>query len=253
MILSLVTIKEEDYNKVKEQFYKKPNIPEIELQLETYQKELLIHNNYKILPEFIKTLAIYSKSLLLKQLKGSSDFIEEDDVEVLTNTIANNFIKRYFRSEDSIVGASFAGILIFKVKEVLSYYFKNKGLESSVSIDDDAFKDNESHVTKLEEVLSYKKFEKENKDEDLMFYKENILRKIDREVSLLKRVSSTSKIHLLFLQYLIYLFITQKEKQNKKLDLISSQVLKFLNYDKTENPERIASLLESALLDIQTN
>lgn len=253
MILSLVTIKEEDYNKVKGQFYKKPNIPEIELQLEAYQKELLIHNNYAILPDFIKTIATYSKSLLLKQLKGSSDFIEEDDVEVLTNTIANNFIKRYFRSEDSIVGASFAGILIFKVKEVLSYYFKNKGLESSISIDDDAFKDNESHVTKLEEILSYKKYEKENTEEDLILYKENILFKIDRELKLLKQVQSKSKIHLLFLQYLIYLFIIQKEKQDKKLDLISSQVLRFLNYDNKENSEKIASLLESALLDIQTN
>ena len=49
---------------------------------------------------------------------------------------AENFVKRYFRSENPAIGASFAGVLDYKAQEVLSKYWKSSSIESSLSLDD---------------------------------------------------------------------------------------------------------------------
>lgn len=256
MILALPKISQEQYDSVKSDFYKKPNIPEIELKLESLQQEILLRENYDALPEFRENLSIYAKSILLKQLKGSTDFIDPETTEILADTAADNFIKRYFRLENPTVGASFAGILIFKVKEVLSIFFKGLGIESNVSIDSYyGGEEGSNNALTVEQKLSFDMYEKNQGNEiDVDILKEDGFNKIERECELLAELDSKSDVKLnlntKFLQYLIYLLCIQQKRKDKRLTTASAQALRVLEENETQR-EKIAPYLESALLDIQ--
>lgn len=250
MILALPKVTEEQYLATKSDFYKKPNIPEIELELEDLQKELLLKENYTVLPEFKQKVSTYAKSILLKQLKGSTDYIDPEITEVLADKAADNFIRRYFRIENPVVGASFAGILIFKVKEVLSHFFKGIGIESKVSVDSYYGGEvNSNNVLTVEQKLSYDLYEKNQKNVDIETVKDLIYTKIEKEYDLLNKLDKKG-LGIKFLQYLIYVIYLQQEKQDKKLSFMSAQALKFVE-ENEENQEKLAPFLESALLDIQ--
>lgn len=251
MILELPKLTQSQYDARKEDFYKKPGIPTIELELEECQKELLLKGNFGILPKFHERLATYSKSLLLKELKGSTDFIEPVKVEELADQAADNFIKRYFRTEDPVVGASFAGILQYKVREVLSIYFKSTAIESKVSLDTEIGED-ANNVLTVEQLLSYKLYASESSEEDPMDiddYIEAISIKIEKELALLRRIRLERNLDLLFLQYLTYICILQSNKLDRKLTSVSAQALKLVASSE-EQLARITPILESALLDI---
>lgn len=251
MILALPKITEEEYKAAKEGFYKKPNIPEIELELEDFQKEILLKENYSVLPAFRQKVSVYAKSILLKQLKGSSDYIDPEITEVLADKAADNFIKRYFRIANPVVGASFAGILIFKVKEVLSHFFKGVGIESKVSIDSYyGGEENSNNALTVEQKLSFDLYEK-NTDIDIDLLKDLIYTKVEKECDLLKKLPRKD-IYLKFLQYLIYVFYLQKERQDKILNIVTNQALELIE-ENEEKQEELAPYLESALLDIQVS
>ena len=262
MILDLPKITQEEYDQAKSNYYKKPGIPEIELELESYQKKLLIDEDYSVLDIFEKRLAVYAKSLILKSVKGTSDFIEPEDVDQLSDIAAKNFIKRYFRTSDPIIGASFAGIMQFKVKEVLSIYFKTSGLESGLSLDliyggeDDSGNGSNS----VENKLSYRDYVKNQNDDeisDLESFKEATLKLIEKECELLNQIPNTddylnTKLSSRFLEYVIYVYMLQKKRGDRKLTSISSLAIRLLE----NNPDLVIKLtpyLESALLDIQQN
>ncbi len=253
MILELPQYTIEKYTEFTEQYYKKPGVPEIELQLRELQKQILIDMNYSVLPEMISLLAQYAKSILLKQIKGGTDYIEPYIVEGLAEIAANNFIKRYFRNPEPIVGVSFAGILEFKVKEVKAMYFGQKALESVVSLDDTYNNiDDDNNVSK-ETKLSYKEYLKDLTDEepDIDISYEEVEDLIETECDLLRKMSYKN-MDTLFLKYLLYLILLQKERKERKLTNISKQAIHFIS-SKDEMIPKITPILESALLDIQNN
>lgn len=251
MIVELPKLTQELYNKRKEDFYKKPGIPDIELELEEYQKELLLKGNFGILPIMHTRLAVYAKSLLLKELKGTSDFIEEDKVEELVDVAASNFIKRYFRIPEPVVGASFAGILQYKVREVLSNYFKGIGLESNVSIDTGIGEEDNVAMT-VEQLLAFKAFTKNARDNlhnDLDDYLDIIYERLEKELALLREIRIEKNLDKLFLQYLTYLCILQSSRLDRRLTVVSAQALKLVA-SSSEQLAKVTPILESALLDI---
>ena len=254
MILELPKFTKEQYAKAKEEFYKKPGIPDIELELEEYQKELLLKGNFGILPQFHKTLSIYSKSLLLQRLSVTGDYIEPEKVDELSDMAADNFIKRYFRTENPIVGASFAGILQFKVKEVLSIYFKSSAIESNVSLDTEVGNASSNNTLTVEQILAYKNYT-EGTTEDLdpqTTYEDcvdDIFLKIQDECKLLQQINLNKNLNSYFLQYLIYLYILQSSRLEKKLNTISGQAVKLI-LDDEKSINSILPILESSLLDI---
>lgn len=254
MILALPKVTKKQYETAKSNFYKKPGIPDIELELEEYQKELLLKANYGILPAFREKLAVYAKSILLKQVKGSSDYIDPSDVEDLAEVASENFIKRYFRTDEPVVGASFAGILIFKVREVLSTYFKNLGIESNLSLDtlyEDSDSSSNNSLT-VEQLLSYKVYENsEDIQERLLETKNLIYEKIETECNLLKQVHVCKKLNIKFLKYLVYIYVLQNERMDKKLTAVSAQAIRLIEDDE-EQILQLTPVLESALLDIKT-
>ena len=251
MILELPKLTQKEYDKRKEDFYKKPGIPDIELELEGYQKELLLKENYGILPKMHERLAVYAKSLILQALGENKEFIDPAIVDSLSDQAADNFIKRYFRTEDPVVGASFAGILTYKVKEVLSAYFKGTAIESNVSLDTELSNDTNNSLT-VEQLLAFKEYNSNHNAEDGYDFTdraEEIYERIERECSLLKKVNLEKDLDKLFLQYLIYLYILQSSRMDRKLTSVSSQALRLIAVDENQLA-RITPILESAFLDV---
>lgn len=251
MIVELPKISVEEYEAFRKRYYTKPGISEMELQLREFQKKILLEQDYSVLPEFRKQLAIYAKSILLKLVKGTSDYIEPATVEELAEIAAENFIKRYFRNDEPIVGVSFAGILIFKVREVRSIYLKTKSLESALSLDVVYGDEDSNNALSVESRLSFKDFvETEDESEKLEEYKERILEKIEAECKLLDQIPNKKGLSRKFLQYLIYVTLLQKEKNDRKINVIANQAIKLVESDEQKLVE-LTPILESAFLDVQ--
>lgn len=251
MIVELPKISIEEYEAFRKRYYTKPGISEMELQLREFQKKILLEQDYSVLPEFRKQLAIYAKSILLKLVKGTSDYIEPAIVEELAEIAAENFIKRYFRNDEPIVGVSFAGILIFKVREVRSIYLKTKSLESALSLDVVYGDEDSNNALSVESKLSFKDFvETEDETEKLEDYKEKILENIKAECKLLDQIPNKKGLSRKFLQYLIYITLLQKEKNDRKINVIANQAIKLVESDEQKLVE-LTPILESAFLDLQ--
>lgn len=251
MIVELPKISVEEYEAFRKRYYTKPGISEMELQLREFQKKILLEQDYSVLPEFRKQLAIYAKSILLKLVKGTSDYIEPATVEELAEIAAENFIKRYFRNDEPIVGVSFAGILIFKVREVRSIYLKTKSLESALSLDVVYGDEDSNNSLSVESRLSFKDFiETEDESEKLEEYKDKILEKIEAECELLDQIPNKKGLSRKFLQYLIYVTLLQKEKNDRKINVIANQAIKLVESDEQKLVE-LTPILESAFLDVQ--
>lgn len=261
MIYKVPRMTREEYLEFKKQYYFKPGAPEIEIRLKGYQERLLLEGDLSVLPDFKKDLSLYAKSILLKMTKGGHEFIEEFDVENMAEEAADNFLKRYFRNDEPAIGASFAGVLTFKVREVRARYFKTSTLESNMSLDN-IWGDGDSEKNLSNESrLSYKNYlenEEDVKSKDLELFWQRIENKIDKECELLNTLQNinpvykNSKIPLstLFLKYLLYVSILKKSKDDKKLLNISSSVLNIL-IEGSVAKNKLAPILESALLDIQ--
>ena len=252
MIIDIKTYTPEEYKEFKESnFYFKEDPPEIEVKLQELQKKLLVDQDLTVLPTFKNTLATYAKSHLLARLKGSSDYIDPLEVEALSETAAENFLKRYFRNENPIIGASFSGVLQFKVTEVLSEYFKGKSVGSVLSLDDVfSDKDGSESITR-ESLLSYKAFLKEQgleKEALSEVDQEFILEKINEECELLRDIEEIKNADVLFLKFLIYITILQGWRKDKKLNVVINIAERLLE-DKKYNSFDLKSLLESAFLD----
>lgn len=252
MIIELPKVTPEEYEAFRQKYYVKPGISEMELQLREFQKKILLESDYSVLPEFKKQLAIYAASILKKLVKGTSDYIPPETVDELSGIAAENFIKRYFRNDEPIVGVSFAGILIFKVKEVRSMYLKTKGLESALSLDVVYGNEEDANSSlSVESKLSYKEYlEQDDEYERLSDYKETIMENVEKECELLKQVPNKKGLSTKFLQYLLYILILQKEKHDRKINVIASQAVRLLENDEQKLSE-LVPILESALLDIQ--
>lgn len=255
MILELPKLSKEQYEKQKEGFYKKLGKIPIEIELEDYQKDLLLNQNFNILPKFFERLEVYTKSLLLKTLKGSSNYIQEAKVDALVEKAVSNFIKRYFRAKDCVVGASFAGILQFKIQEVLSNYFKNSALESNVSLDAEiGNSSSENNVLTVGQLLDYKHYENYTVQEepDAEERAQDVYAKVEEEVEAFKKINTVKNLNKYFLQYLIYLYLLQSTRVDKRVFVVSEQAIKLIT-NESAKAEKLTPFMESGLLDVSEN
>lgn len=252
MIIELPKVTPEEYEAFRKKYYTKPGISEMELQLREFQKKILLESDYSILPEFRQQLSIYAASLLKKLIKGTSDYIPPETVAELSSIAADNFIKRYFRNDEPIVGVSFAGILIFKVREVRSMYLKSKSLESPLSLDIVYGNEDDSNSSlSVESRLSYKEYVEQFDEFGLLEdYKDTVLENVEVECELLNQIKDKKGLSTKFLQYLIYIMLFQREKKDRKINVIASRALKLIEKDEQKLRE-LAPILESALLDVQ--
>lgn len=248
MIIEIPRMTKEEYNTFKSQYYVKDGVPDIELELREYQEEILLKGNYEVLPLFIERLTVYIRSILLKQIKGS-DFVDPAEVDALSEKAASSFIKRYFRQDNPCVGVSFAGILIFKAKEVLSLYRKNRGMETKVSLDYNSYSNNEEEGPSVENQLTYKNYLKD-KDDDLsdVYLAENIWNRILKECNYIKKININYEN--LFLTYLTYITLLSKNRGKLKTEELSNIAIKFLNIPENDIFQ-LTSILESSYMDVR--
>ena len=248
MIIDAPRLTREQYNKIKSNYYEKPGIPEIELKLQAHQERVLIDGDYTHLKEFKADVQVYVRSLILKRLNGGTDYIDETLVDSLSSEAADNFLKRYFRSDSPAIGASFAGVLDFKAREVLSNYFKQDNIESKISLDDVLSGSDEGRAASFEDRLAYLQYIKSKPEEyDKVEEIENFLSKVDAECEKLDMIPSKELLSDIFLEYLIYLVYLQSTREDKKLSSVSTIALGMLGDDKSKD---LTPILESALLDI---
>lgn len=92
--------------------------PETEQQLLLLQDKYLRTRDPKLWEEMYNLCQKYMRSLLLKQLKNGK-FMDPEEVEDRTTQATLSFMSQYKRRPDFEVGASFAGMMRFKVLEVL--------------------------------------------------------------------------------------------------------------------------------------
>lgn len=255
MIYDAPKMTEEEYKEFKSHFYYKPNPPQIETDCQNYQYEVLVKNNYKVLKDFKKALGEYAKSILLKMLSGGNDYIDCAVVESMADVAAENFLKRYFRNDEPAVGASFYGILTFKVREVLSEYFKGTNVDSKMSLNAN-WGDDENSVSN-ETRLSYKEYLKEQGEEiDLDEAVDFIMNRVDRTCEELKEVEKLhdyKKLDTMFLEYLLYISLLQKSRQDKKVSAIATTAYSLVDPFQQLNQVKsnhLRGVLESAFLDV---
>ena len=240
MVIDLPRKTEKEYTAYKSKFYKKPNPPEIEVILENLQHEVVVNGRYDLMPEFKRNVSDYMKSFILKHLKNGKG-VPEDSVNTLVDEAATNFLRRYFRFENPIVGGSFGGLFDKKVQEVISGYFKNENIKANISMDTNFFEDPESTYGNF---LSYKKYLEEihnEGDADLLLVPFKELSEICDNLEKIKKGISKK-----FLCY-IYFMICLLERRNKKpLTALSPIALSMVDAEPDEE-----SILETALLDLR--
>lgn len=269
MIVQIKKFTEDEYNAELAKYYEKPNPPEIEVKLKALQKRIVVDQDYSCFGEFRDNIYVYTKSLLLKKIrennqrnrkkmqnqnpKGSdeakNEFIDEAVVADLAGRAADSFTRRYFRLENPIVGASFAGILDYKCREVLNPYHKNKKLEAPISLNDVFPGDDTEGKNTLEFILSYEKWLKENEDTDshIQMVHDKCVSTLDRECEYLDKIQDdTPNLSTKFLEYLIYLIILQKSKDSNKITKLSNCALNCADIE----DEHVISIMESAYLDL---
>jgi len=112
--------------------------PQIEQDLFSLQEKYLKTKKYEYWQEMFSLCQVYSKSMILKRNKGKR-FISPDEIEESATSTALAFMKQYFTSENFKVMASFAGMIKWKILEVLygqSQDDSNISLNSSLGDDE---------------------------------------------------------------------------------------------------------------------
>lgn len=238
MIVDLPRFTLEEYNNYLSNYYSKPGIPEIELELQDHQRRILIDGDYSQFGEFKNKLQTYTRSLILKHVLGEK-FIDEGQVDLLSEKATDIFIKRYFRMNNPIVGASFAGLLDYKAREVLIDYWKKQGIESTTSLD--AFDETNTNLENKIFFNEYKNQLQETSDseEELEIFEE----KLDRELSYLEKIDK--KYKTLFLEYLNLFVILKSQNVSRKLITITNIINNFLDLSREE-----INIMECGILDL---
>ena len=240
MVIDLPRKTEEEYRVYKSQFYKKDNPPEIEVQLEEIQHEVVVNGRYDLMPKFQFLVSNYIKSFILQHLKHGKG-VPEDSVASMVEEATTNFLRRYFRFDNPIVGGSFGGIFDRKVQEVVSNYFKNERVKANISIDTNFYDDPENTYGNY---LSYKKYIEEMNNSgdydglDIIF---KYIEEICANLEIIKEGLSKK-----WLAYIYYLFLLSERRSKKNVLQLSPIALNMADVSPEEEP-----ILESALLDLR--
>lgn len=104
--------------------------PETEQELAKYQKLFLETRESKYWQKMLEVIYPYTRSLVLKQNRGK-EFLEEEDVNEITCISALQFMQRYYVEPKFEIKASFAGLLRFKVKEIIKLKKRQKYINNS--------------------------------------------------------------------------------------------------------------------------
>ena len=126
--------------------------PETEQELAKYQRLFLDTRDPQYWQKMLEVIYPYTRSLVLKQNRGK-DFLEEEEVNEITSISALQFMQRYFVEPKFEIKASFAGLLRFKVREIIKIKKKQKYVYNSgylLSLNDFLGDDNSTELGETE-------------------------------------------------------------------------------------------------------
>ena len=135
--------------------------PAIEIELFRLQADFYDpkkkHLQSETWAEMLKLIRDYSQSLILKRVKGGGKYMEPDDLWDKSVWVALRFMSQYYNRPGFRTGASFAGMLSWKVMEVLVKHRQEDWHLSLSSIMGDENSDLESkqEKVKFENVFGY--------------------------------------------------------------------------------------------------
>ena len=123
--------------------------PPTEILLDSLQEEYLLTRDEKIWQEMFTTCVPYAKSLILKKIK-SKVFLEPDYIDECSVSVVLRFLNQYKTNKKFKVEHSFAGMMRFKVLEVL---YGSKHEDDHVSLNyymaDDSKSELGDYLTKI--------------------------------------------------------------------------------------------------------
>ncbi len=214
-----------------DQFY--CNMPSTERQLHILQDEFFISDDQKILRSMYDILIQYGTSLFLKTFKNVS--LHSDDIKYYVENAVSLFISEYYYEKNIKVTYSFAGLLIFKLKQAL--YGKTEICIDAISIN---YSFEDEHNIHYKDEKKYFDYIEREYDKDLLSkqifsiiieignYSDSVLENYLREQALLLHFSKGEKYADRFLkQYnregkFIYLFTLDVLKNYLKKSLETS-------------------------------
>lgn len=106
--------------------------PDTEQALFKLQEQYLASRDMKIWSEMFKLCHSYARSLILKRNTGKQ-YMPPEEVDDKTTTATLAFMSQYLNNPDFEVGASFAGMMSWKIVEAL---YKNKTEDFHVSLNE---------------------------------------------------------------------------------------------------------------------
>lgn len=142
--------------------------PDIEKNLLLLQEDYLKTRNYKYLEKISNILVPYLESLVKKRLIGIG-YIDEDELHYKCSLGVYSFLVQFLKKKDFIIGTSFAGMMQFKIMEILK--------KDEVTEDDKTYSLNymytikNNNVSELQDTLSEEDglFYQEKKDKDVYY------------------------------------------------------------------------------------
>ncbi len=104
--------------------------PESEQELAKYQKLFKETGEKQYWQKMLEIIYSYTRSLVLKQNRGKK-FLEKEEIDEITCIASLQFMQRYYTEPAFEVKASFAGLLGFKIREVIKGIKKQKYIKES--------------------------------------------------------------------------------------------------------------------------
>lgn len=201
--------------------------PETEQQLFKYQMEYLKTRDMKVWSEMFDLCYSYMRSLILKRITGKN-FVPPDEINDRTTSATLAFMSQYLTKSDFEVGASFAGMMKWKIIEFL---YKPSTDDKAISLSMEIDKEGSSTLEDL--IDAGKVYDREINPEDIAtkVSSEEIIDEIFAE---LDEIVDDAKALLLIRLYILLCVHKPKNRHAKRLFLDTwakdYKIEKLINY-----------------------
>ena len=227
----------------KDQFYGEvSDKPETEQKLFALQAQYLKTRDHNVWVQMFDVCYPYMRSLLLKRNIGHS-FMEEDEVDSKASSATLKFMSQYLRNPKFEVGASFAGMMGWKIVEEI---YGNSDDDNCISLNSHINEDGDEllDVVPVENALFHSNKTPEELAEEVPIKEtlDNVLKEFDKEIDYDLRLEMLVRLYILqFLKkprsrHAKRVFLNTFTKNYKEADILERAVLEFYNRLREQAP-----------------
>lgn len=216
--------------------------PETEQKLFEFQKKYRETRDPNVWSEMFELCYVYMRSLVLKRQKGKC-FVEPEEISSKTATATLSFMSQYLKNPSFEVGASFAGMMSWKIVEALYGQEDDKcwSLNSPINTEGDEL---------LEVINEDNLIFQNNKHPDEFINKidtkkivDEVLDEADKVIDYDPRMSMLMRVYILLYfrkprsRHAKKFFISKLTKDNKEADFLERVILEIYNRIKEEQTD----------------